>query len=190
MGELQRSASHHPLCPHLLPALHGRTGHPPQPGNVGDSKYDLYEFNTVPHLRRSLCLVQGCLAPIKVVIPPGSILQPSLNAAVVGGNVLTSQRVVDVIFRAFEVCAASQVRNCTCHPELRFLFKICHLLIYRHFVPPQGCMNNISFGSEKRGYYETVAGGAGAGPGWNGRSGVHSHMTNTRITDPEILEKR
>lgn len=51
-------------------------------------------------------------------------------------------------------------------------------------------MNNISFGSERVGYYETVAGGAGAGPGWNGRSGVHSHMTNTRITDPEILEKR
>ncbi|KAF7661762.1 hypothetical protein LDENG_00253540 [Lucifuga dentata] len=106
-------------------------------------------------------LNQGCLAPIKVIIPPGSILQPSQNAAVVGGNVLTSQRVVDVIFRAFEVCAASQ-----------------------------GCMNNISFGSESRGYYETVAGGAGAGPGWNGRSGIHSHMTNTRITDPEILEKR
>uniref|UniRef100_A0A3B4APS0 Uncharacterized protein n=1 Tax=Periophthalmus magnuspinnatus TaxID=409849 RepID=A0A3B4APS0_9GOBI len=106
-------------------------------------------------------LNQGCLAPIKVIIPPGSILQPSQNAAVVGGNVLTSQRVVDVIFKAFEVCAASQ-----------------------------GCMNNISFGSEKVGYYETVAGGAGAGPSWNGRSGVHSHMTNTRITDPEILEKR
>ncbi|XP_053198378.1 5-oxoprolinase [Scomber japonicus] len=106
-------------------------------------------------------LNQGCLAPIKVIIPTGSILQPSQNAAVVGGNVLTSQRVVDVIFKAFEVCAASQ-----------------------------GCMNNISFGSEKVGYYETVAGGAGAGPHWTGRSGVHSHMTNTRITDPEILEKR
>uniref|UniRef100_A0A8C5BER5 5-oxoprolinase, ATP-hydrolysing n=1 Tax=Gadus morhua TaxID=8049 RepID=A0A8C5BER5_GADMO len=106
-------------------------------------------------------LNQGCLTPISVVIPPGSILQPSQNAAVVGGNVLTSQRVVDVIFRAFEVCAASQ-----------------------------GCMNNISFGNETSGYYETVAGGAGAGPSWHGRSGVHSHMTNTRITDPEILEKR
>ncbi|KAM9774573.1 5-oxoprolinase [Syngnathus typhle] len=106
-------------------------------------------------------LNQGCLAPIKVVIPPDSILQPSLDAAVVGGNVLTSQRVVDVIFKAFEVCAASQ-----------------------------GCMNNVSFGNEKVGYYETVAGGAGAGPNWNGRSGVHTHMTNTRITDPEILEKR
>lgn len=58
------------------------------------------------------------------------------------------------------------------------------------FCSHQGCMNNISFGSEKVGYYETVAGGAGAGPSWNGRSGVHSHMTNTRITDPEILEKR
>ncbi|XP_020364474.2 5-oxoprolinase isoform X1 [Oncorhynchus kisutch] len=106
-------------------------------------------------------LNQGCLTPIKVIIPSGSILQPSQNAAVVGGNVLTSQRVVDVIFRAFEVCSASQ-----------------------------GCMNNVTFGSEGSGYYETVAGGAGAGPGWTGRSGVHSHMTNTRITDPEILEKR
>ncbi|XP_065098755.1 5-oxoprolinase [Paramisgurnus dabryanus] len=106
-------------------------------------------------------LNQGCLTPVKVIIPAGSILQPSMHAAVVGGNVLTSQRVVDVIFKAFQVCAASQ-----------------------------GCMNNISFGCEKSGYYETVAGGAGAGPGWNGRSGVHSHMTNTRITDPEILEKR
>ncbi|XP_028660115.1 5-oxoprolinase [Erpetoichthys calabaricus] len=106
-------------------------------------------------------LNQGCLTPIKVIIPPGSILQPSQNAAVVGGNVLTSQRVVDVIFKAFEVCAASQ-----------------------------GCMNNITFGNMQVGYYETVAGGAGAGPGWHGRSGVHSHMTNTRITDPEILEKR
>jgi len=54
----------------------------------------------------------------------------------------------------------------------------------------QGCMNNITFGQNNWGYYETVAGGAGAGPTWNGRSGVHTHMTNTRITDPEILEKR
>ncbi|CAE1235690.1 OPLAH [Acanthosepion pharaonis] len=106
-------------------------------------------------------LNQGCLAPIKVIIPPGSILDPSQNAAVVGGNVLTSQRIVDVVFKAFGVCAASQ-----------------------------GCMNNITFGDEDTGYYETVAGGAGAGPGWHGRSGVHTHMTNTRITDPEILERR
>ncbi|GIY74388.1 5-oxoprolinase [Caerostris darwini] len=106
-------------------------------------------------------LNQGCLAPVKIVIPTGSILNPSDTAAVVGGNVLTSQRVVDVIFKAFKTCAASQ-----------------------------GCMNNITFGDESVGYYETVAGGAGAGPHWHGRSGVHTHMTNTRITDPEILERR
>ncbi|XP_055559879.1 5-oxoprolinase isoform X3 [Falco cherrug] len=106
-------------------------------------------------------LNQGCLAPVRVVIPKGSILDPSPEAAVVGGNVLTSQRVVDVIFKAFGVCAASQ-----------------------------GCMNNVTFGNERVGYYETVAGGAGAGPHWHGRSGVHTHMTNTRITDPEILEQR
>ncbi|XP_068017179.1 5-oxoprolinase [Melanerpes formicivorus] len=110
---------------------------------------------------RDIPLNQGCLAPVRVLIPKGSILDPSPEAAVVGGNVLTSQRVVDVIFRAFGVCAASQ-----------------------------GCMNNVTFGSARGGYYETVAGGAGAGPHWGGRSGVHSHMTNTRITDPEILELR
>uniref|UniRef100_A0A8C3CMZ9 5-oxoprolinase, ATP-hydrolysing n=1 Tax=Cairina moschata TaxID=8855 RepID=A0A8C3CMZ9_CAIMO len=106
-------------------------------------------------------LNQGCLAPVRVIIPKGSILDPSPEAAVVGGNVLTSQRVVDVIFKAFGVCAASQ-----------------------------GCMNNVTFGNERVGYYETVAGGAGAGPRWHGRSGVHTHMTNTRITDPEVLEQR
>ncbi|KAM6171639.1 5-oxoprolinase isoform 2-T2 [Erethizon dorsatum] len=106
-------------------------------------------------------LSQGCLAPVRVVIPRGSILDPSPEAAVVGGNVLTSQRVVDVILGAFGACAASQ-----------------------------GCMNNVTLGNAHMGYYETVAGGAGAGPSWHGRSGVHSHMTNTRITDPEILESR
>ncbi|XP_044309191.1 5-oxoprolinase [Varanus komodoensis] len=106
-------------------------------------------------------LNQGCLAPVQVLIPRGCLLDPSPDAAVVGGNVLTSQRVVDVILRAFQACAASQ-----------------------------GCMNNVTFGNERVGYYETVAGGAGAGPSWHGRSGVHSHMTNTRITDPEILEQR
>ncbi|XP_052817623.1 5-oxoprolinase-like [Mya arenaria] len=106
-------------------------------------------------------LNQGCLKPVQVVIPKGSILDPSENAAVVGGNVLTSQRIVDVILKAFGVCAASQ-----------------------------GCMNNITFGDAEFGHYETVAGGAGAGPSWDGRSGVHTHMTNTRITDPEILERR
>lgn len=76
---------------------------------------------------------QGCLTPIRVIIPEGSLLNPSDSAAVVGGNVQTSQRIVDVIFRAFRTVAASQ-----------------------------GCMNNITFGQEDWGYYETVAGGAGA----------------------------
>ncbi|XP_041376521.1 5-oxoprolinase-like [Gigantopelta aegis] len=106
-------------------------------------------------------LNQGCLNPVKLVIPKGSLLDPSENAAVVGGNVLTSQRIVDVVFKAFSACAASQ-----------------------------GCMNNITFGDSEVGYYETVAGGAGAGPTWHGRSGIHTHMTNTRITDPEIVERR
>lgn len=106
-------------------------------------------------------LNQGCLAPVQVNIPKGSLLDPSENAAVVGGNVLTSQRIVDVVLGAFRVCAASQ-----------------------------GCMNNITFGNEFWGCYETVAGGSGAGPNWHGCSGVHTHMTNTRITDIEIVERR
>lgn len=77
--------------------------------------------------------LKGCLNPVRVTIPKGSLLHPSDTAAVVGGNVLTSQRIVDVVLKAFEVCAASQ-----------------------------GCMNNVTFGEEKWGYYETVAGGAGA----------------------------
>ncbi|GAB0094723.1 5-oxoprolinase [Sergentomyia squamirostris] len=106
-------------------------------------------------------LNQGCLAPIKVIIPKNSILDPSEGAAVVGGNVLTSQRIVDTVLRAFRVCAASQ-----------------------------GCMNNITIGDDTFGYYETVAGGSGAGATWHGTGGVHTHMTNTRITDPEIMELR
>jgi len=109
-------------------------------------------------------LNQGCLAPVDVIIPEGSILSPKGGVAVVGGNVLTSQRICDVILKAFNATAASQ-----------------------------GCMNNVTFGREGDdgwGYYETIAGGSGAGPSWHGRSGIHTHMTNTRITDPEILEKR
>jgi 5-oxoprolinase (ATP-hydrolysing) len=101
------------------------------------------------------------LNPIQIKIPPCCILNPSAGAAVVGGNVLTSQRVTDVVLKAFKACAASQ-----------------------------GCMNNLTFGDATMGYYETIAGGAGAGPHWHGCSAVHTHMTNTRITDPETLEKR
>jgi 5-oxoprolinase (ATP-hydrolysing) len=106
-------------------------------------------------------LNQGCLAPITFVIPEYTLLNPSVDAGVVGGNVLTSQRVVDVVLKAFKACAASQ-----------------------------GCMNNLTFGDADFGYYETIAGGSGAGPTWDGVSGIHTHCTNTRITDPEILERR
>ncbi|KAH8904699.1 hydantoinase B/oxoprolinase [Coniochaeta sp. PMI_546] len=120
----------------------------------------------------SIPLNQGCLAPIDIVVPENTILNPAAGLAVVGGNVLTSQRVTDVVLRAFRAAAASQ-----------------------------GCCNNLTFGTggkdpatgEHRdgfGYYETIAGGAGAGPDWEGQSGVHTHMTNTRITDPEVFEKR
>jgi 5-oxoprolinase (ATP-hydrolysing) len=112
-------------------------------------------------IAKELPLNNGCLLPIEVRIPPGTLLAPSPGAAVAGGNVLTSQRVVDVVLKAFGAAAASQ-----------------------------GCMNNFTFGNDVFGYYETIGGGAGAGPDWHGQSGVHTHMTNTRITDPEILERR
>jgi len=112
-------------------------------------------------VNKEIPLNQGCLVPIKIIIPSGSLLDPDDEAAIVGGNVLTSQRVTDVILKAFKACAASQ-----------------------------GCMNNVTFGNNVFSYYETIAGGGGAGPGFNGQHGVHSHMTNTRITDPEILEIR
>lgn len=117
-------------------------------------------------------LNQGCLKPITIKVPEGSLLSPSKEAATVGGNVETSQRITDVILKAFRAMGASQ-----------------------------GTCNNLTFGyggetqedGSKRpgfGYYETIAGGAGAGPTWDGQSGVQIHMTNTRSTDPEILEKR
>ncbi|MGD9369449.1 MAG: hydantoinase B/oxoprolinase family protein, partial [Desulfobacteraceae bacterium] len=112
-------------------------------------------------IKKDLPLNYGCLIPITINVPLGSLLDPSAEAAVVGGNVLTSQRITDVVLKAFGVAAASQ-----------------------------GCMNNFTFGNDRFGYYETIGGGAGAGPTWHGQTGVHTHMTNTRITDPEILERR
>ncbi|HEY5656332.1 MAG TPA: hydantoinase B/oxoprolinase family protein, partial [Myxococcota bacterium] len=103
----------------------------------------------------------GCLEPVEILVPPGSLLDPPRGSAVVGGNVETSQRVVDVLLGAIGRVAASQ-----------------------------GTMNNVAFGDERFGYYETIGGGAGAGEGFDGASGVHTHMTNTRITDPEVLEGR
>ena len=103
----------------------------------------------------------GCLQPVRLVVPEGSLLDPPPGSAVVGGNVETSQRVVDVLLGALRRAAASQ-----------------------------GTMNNVAFGNEAFGYYETIGGGGGGGPDYAGASGVHTHMTNTRITDPEVLELR
>jgi 5-oxoprolinase (ATP-hydrolysing) len=106
-------------------------------------------------------LNSGCLRPVTIRIPEGSLLAPSPARAVAGGNVETSQRIVDVLLGAIGRAAASQ-----------------------------GTMNNLTFGTDELAYYETIGGGAGAGEGFHGASGVHTHMTNTRITDPEILEAR
>ncbi len=117
-------------------------------------------------------LNEGLLRPVRLILPEGMLNPPfAANAdprtlpAVVGGNVETSQRVVDVLLRALGLCASSQ-----------------------------GTMNNLVFGgignSAAASYYETICGGAGAGQGFAGASAVHTHMTNTRITDPEILERR
>jgi 5-oxoprolinase (ATP-hydrolysing) len=103
----------------------------------------------------------GCLKPIKVVIPEGSMLNPRYPAAVVAGNVETSQCVTDALYGALGVMGASQ-----------------------------GTMNNFTFGNERHQYYETICGGSGAGDGFDGADCVHTHMTNSRLTDPEVLEWR
>lgn len=106
-------------------------------------------------------LNEGCLAPLELVIPAGSMLDPHPPAAVVAGNVETSQCIVDLLYGALGVLADSQ-----------------------------GTMNNLTFGDADCQYYETIAGGAGAGPDFDGASGVQTHMTNSRLTDPEIFESR
>ncbi|PKQ05266.1 MAG: 5-oxoprolinase, partial [Alphaproteobacteria bacterium HGW-Alphaproteobacteria-12] len=106
-------------------------------------------------------LNEGCLKPIEIVIPEGSMLSPRYPAAVVGGNVETSQAVTDALFSAFGAMASAQ-----------------------------GTMNNLTFGNDRYQYYETIAGGAGAGPDFDGADAVQTHMTNSRLTDPEVLEWR
>jgi 5-oxoprolinase (ATP-hydrolysing) len=103
----------------------------------------------------------GCFAPLELVVPAGSLLNPNPPAAVVAGNVETSQAVANALFAALGVMAAAQ-----------------------------GTMNNLSFGNAECQYYETICGGTGAGDGFDGASAVQSHMTNSRLTDPEILEQR
>ena len=106
-------------------------------------------------------LNEGCLKPLEIVIPEGSMLAPRYPAAVVGGNVETSQAVTDALFGAFGVMASAQ-----------------------------GTMNNLTFGNARYQYYETICGGAGAGMDFDGADAVHTHMTNSRLTDPEVLEWR
>ncbi|NUR45799.1 MAG: 5-oxoprolinase [Sphingomonas sp.] len=103
----------------------------------------------------------GCLRPIRLVVPEGSMLNPKFPAAVVAGNVETSQVVTDTLFAAIG-----------------------------RLAPSQGTMNNFTFGNDRHQYYETIAGGSGAGPDHDGTSAVQTHMTNSRLTDPEILETR
>ncbi len=106
-------------------------------------------------------LNEGCLEPLRVIVPPRSILSPEYPAAVIAGNTEVSQCVTDALFGALGVLASSQ-----------------------------GTVNNTVYGNDKYQNYETICGGTGAGPGHAGTSAVHSHMTNTRLTDPEILEWR
>jgi 5-oxoprolinase (ATP-hydrolysing) len=119
----------------------------------------LYVFRTL--VDDAIPLNEGCLKPIRLIVPEGSMLNPRYPAAVVAGNVETSQAVVDCLYGALGVLAASQ-----------------------------GTMNNFTFGDDARQYYETIAGGSGAGPGFDGASAVQTHMTNSRLTDPEVLETR
>ena len=131
-------------------------------------------FNSPPAVTRAAvlyvfrCLVgddiplnDGCLKPLTLIIPPGTFLSPNPGAAVVAGNTEVSQATCNAIFGALGVIACSQAT-----------------------------MNNFLFGDATRQYYETICGGTGAGPGFNGTSAIQTHMTNTRMTDPEILELR
>jgi len=119
----------------------------------------LYVFRTL--VAEDIPMNDGCLAPIDVTVPEGSMLGPCWPAAVVAGNVETSQAVTNALYGALGVLAAAQ-----------------------------GTMNNLTFGNARHQYYETICGGAGAGPDFDGASAVHTHMTNSRLTDPEVLELR
>jgi len=119
----------------------------------------LYVIRTL--IADDIPLNEGCLEPISLIVPEGSLLNPCYPAAVVAGNVETSQAITDALYGALGVQAAAQ-----------------------------GTMNNFTFGDGTLQYYETICGGSGAGADHPGTSAVHTHMTNTRLTDPEILETR
>jgi len=119
----------------------------------------LYVFRTL--VEDEIPMNEGCLKPLDIVLPEGSMLNPSYPAAVVAGNVETSQVITDSLYGALGVLAAAQ-----------------------------GTMNNFTFGNDRYQYYETICGGSGAGADFDGTDAVHTHMTNSRLTDPEILEWR
>ena len=119
----------------------------------------LYVFRSL--IDDEIPLNAGCLKPLKVIIPPGTMLSPEYPAAVVAGNVETSQAVTGALYAALGVMAEGS-----------------------------GTMNNVTFGNDRHQYYETVASGSGAGEGLDGTAVVQTHMTNSRLTDPEVLEWR
>ncbi len=119
----------------------------------------LYVFRTL--VADDIPMNAGCLKPLEIVIPDGSMLCPRYPAAVVAGNVETSQCITDALYGALGAMAAAQ-----------------------------GTMNNLTFGNRRYQYYETICGGSGAGPDFDGCDAVHTHMTNSRLTDPEVLEFR
>ncbi len=119
----------------------------------------LYVFRTL--VNDAIPLNEGCLKPLKIIVPPKTMISPEYPAAVISGNTEVSQAVTDALYGALGLLASSQ-----------------------------GTMNNFVYGNEKYQNYETICGGTGAGPDHNGTSAVHSHMTNTRMTDPEVVEWR
>ncbi|MEL6677930.1 MAG: hydantoinase B/oxoprolinase family protein [Pseudomonadota bacterium] len=119
----------------------------------------LYVFRTL--VGRDIPMNEGCLKPLEVIVPEGSMINPTAPAAVISGNTEVSQSIADALYGALGVVAGSQ-----------------------------GTMNNFVYGNDVHQNYETIGGGAGAGDGFDGASAVHSHMTNTRMTDPEVLETR
>jgi len=119
----------------------------------------LYVFRTL--VQSDIPMNAGCLRPIHIIVPDGTMLSPEYPAAVVAGNVEVSQAVTNCLFGAVGAQAAAQ-----------------------------GTMNNLTFGNDQYQYYETICSGAPAGPGYNGADAIHTHMTNSRLTDPEILETR
>ena len=119
----------------------------------------LYVFRTL--VGEDIPMNEGCLKPIEIIVPKGTMINPDFPAAVISGNTEVSQAIADTLYGALGVIAGSQ-----------------------------GTMNNFVYGNDTFQNYETICGGTGAGEGFNGTSAVHSHMTNTRMTDPEVLENR